>query len=70
MLEGKKEVRVSKIFKWYAPDFGSSPTERLGFIRGFLRGAARERLDALLAEEGGKGVRLTYRDYDWTLNDG
>ena len=69
VLCDKKEVRVSKLFKWYAPDFGSSTIERLSFVRRFLRGQARADLDRLLAEDGGKGVRMTYREYDWTLND-
>lgn len=64
----KKEVRVNKIFNWYRADFGSSPIDRLRFIRKFLRGKAREDLDMLLADEGGKGIKLGYLDYDWTVN--
>jgi glutaredoxin len=66
--KASKEVRVSKIFKWYAPDFGANTIERLRFIRRFLRGQARDDLDALLAEEGGKGIKLGYLEYDWGLN--
>ncbi|KAG2502191.1 hypothetical protein HYH03_000678 [Edaphochlamys debaryana] len=67
----KREVRLSKIFKWYAVDFGASKLDRLTTIASFLAPPARrEQLLALVADErAGRGnVRVSYSEYDWSLN--
>ncbi|GFR43319.1 hypothetical protein Agub_g4387 [Astrephomene gubernaculifera] len=65
-----REVRLSKIFKWYAIDFGSNKLERLSYLAGFLPECAREDLLALLqeAKSGVGDIRVSYKEYDWNLN--
>lgn len=50
-------VRLSRIFEWYAGDFGASREALLAWIN-------RHR-DAPLPD----GARVAYTDYDWRLND-
>jgi hypothetical protein len=52
--DAKKELRLSKIFEWYADDFGG-----------------KDALPAYVARYAGKdlaGYRVSYLEYDWTLN--
>jgi len=66
----KREVRLSKIFKWYSVDFGSIKVERLTWLLPFLAPQARSDLQSMLGEaDGGRGIRLVYKEYDWSLND-
>ncbi len=58
---GRGKVTVSSIFKWFASDF-----EPTGGVRAFLARYAPEGPRAALADEGAK---ITYLDYDWTLNE-
>ncbi|PNH06292.1 hypothetical protein TSOC_007355 [Tetrabaena socialis] len=51
---------------WYAVDFGRNKRERLSYIASLLTEPARGRLEALLA--GGGDVRVSYKEYDWSLN--
>ncbi|MBI1228115.1 MAG: DUF547 domain-containing protein [Bacteroidetes bacterium] len=48
----EKTVQVSKIFEWYAADFGN--------VTGFLNKYATKKI--------GSGAKLTYLEYDWGLN--
>ena len=52
-----KEVKLSKIFEWYAQDFGNTQTKIIDYINQY-------RLQKLP-----KGVRVGYYEYDWTIND-
>jgi len=58
-----RQVRLSRIFDWYAPDFGGE--------EGVLDFVARHLLDpekkAFLEAERG-ALRVEYRPYDWRLN--
>lgn len=67
--EVKKKVTLSKIFMWYADDFGDSPAAVLLKLSSYLASPAQETL-AQLAEDmtGGADVRIKYKDYDWALN--
>lgn len=56
---GKGTIRLSKIFDWYAEDFGGEAG-----IRRFL---ARYRPEEKLPLQN-EGCRLDYLDYDWSLN--
>lgn len=56
---GKGTIRLSKIFDWYADDFGGEAG-----IRGFL---ARYLPEAELPLQN-EGCSLDYLDYDWSLN--
>jgi hypothetical protein len=57
-------ISLSRIFKWYARDFGATQTERLGFIAPFY--FAEE--DRLFIETHAATLKVTYQDYDWRLN--
>lgn len=50
------KAELSKIFDWYAKDFGGSKDNVLGFIN-------RYRTDAIPAS-----AKVSYYDYDWSLN--
>jgi len=56
-------ARVSRVFRWFARDFGG-PAGVLAVLRQYL--PDDERRAWLVAQ--GEGVRLTYRPYDWRLN--
>lgn len=59
----KKRLRISKIFKWYGDDFGGS--------KGIIPFIAKYRFDQeekKFLENGAKGFRIVYNDYDWSLN--
>jgi len=58
-LEGDT-LYVSKIFKWFADDFG-------GDVPGFVARYARPDLKKQLAARG-KRLKIAYLDYDWSLN--
>jgi hypothetical protein len=56
-----RKVAVSSIFKWFADDF-----ESVGGVRLFVSRYAPETARAALEAEDAK---LTYLDYDWSLNE-
>lgn len=51
-----QDVQLSKIFEWYAGDFGGSKANVLSYINGF-------RKTALPA-----AAKVSYYEYDWSLN--
>ena len=51
---------VSKIFKWFEEDFNGAP---LLFIRQYADDEFKKKLDRI-----GPKIKLSYLDYDWTLN--
>lgn len=54
-------LSVSPILKWFSEDFGANDAARLRTIAPWLPAGARE-----LAESG--RARISYLDYDWSLN--
>ena len=67
--EQSKAVTLSKIFKWYYPDFGGSKAERLAFVLPYLEAGKKEVLQQWLKEDPkAGGVRVKYLDYDWEVN--
>ena len=54
--EGGSKVALSKIFDWYAKDFAPG-----GGAVAFVNRYRREKLP--------DGVKVTFQDYDWTLNE-
>jgi len=56
------QLYLSPILKWYAGDFGQTQSERLKTIAPYLPEGVSDRLS-------GAGLRVTYLDYDWSLND-
>lgn len=59
--KGGREVAVSAIFKWFDDDFDSA-----GGVRGFL---ARHAPDAARTALARRKTKITYLDYDWSLNE-
>ncbi len=60
----KRTVSLSRIFKWYARDFGENQADILRFAAPYLyEGEDR----AFLEEQAGK-IDVHYQDYDWRLN--
>lgn len=62
-----KLVEMSKIFKWYKQDFG--PAEQLfPWLVQYLTGATKQDFQHLLDTVGPAGIKVTYRQYDWSIN--
>jgi hypothetical protein len=63
-------VTLSKIFLWYATDFGSSTTQVLRWIAPRLSAERSQALTAMLDAEvaGGEGITVEYAAYDWGIN--
>jgi GH15 family glucan-1,4-alpha-glucosidase len=61
---GKNRVSLSRIFSWYASDFGKTLPERLRFIARYLY----NRDDREFLEENAERTKVDYQDYDWRLN--
>jgi len=62
----KKSVSLSRIFKWYAADFGATTAERLKFIAPLLYDEKdREFLEM---NQDGMKIDIDYQEYDWRLN--
>ena len=59
---GRNEVVLSKIFDWYAGDFGGKG-KLVEYVQRYSTPARREALARL------KNPRLRFRDYDWGIND-
>jgi hypothetical protein len=60
----RNRITLSRIFKWYAVDFGDSNVEILKFIaQGVFNDDDRKHLLANAAN-----IKFDYQDYDWRLN--
>jgi hypothetical protein len=57
-------VSLSRLFLWYAPDFGRTLPERLRFIARYLDNESDRRFIAEHADR----LNVTYQKYDWRLN--
>lgn len=59
----RREVALSKLFKWYGDDFGPTPADWLTLLRRFLPPELDvDRLDA-------DAATVRFMPYDWSLND-
>jgi hypothetical protein len=59
----RKQLRVSRIFKWYKEDFGGT--------QGLLTFFVRYRFDSddkAFLEESANELQIVYNNYDWSLN--
>lgn len=61
---GRHSLSLSRVFKWYAQDFGATQAERLRFIAPFLD----DEQDLKFIEAHADALGVTYPDYDWRLN--
>jgi hypothetical protein len=57
-------VRMSRIFNWYARDFGDTKEERIRFIAPYLY----QKEDRQFLENNAGNLKVEYQDYDWRLN--
>ena len=63
----ERTVTLSKIFKWFSMDFGSK-TGLLTWLLDYLpEGSARD-LKTLLEKGDVDSIKLSFKDYDWSLN--
>jgi GH15 family glucan-1,4-alpha-glucosidase len=60
----QQQVRLSRVFKWYGEDFGSTDAERLRFIAPYLYDEENRRF----LMEKADSVTIEYQPYDWRLN--
>lgn len=64
------QVRLSKIFSWYYPDFGVDKGDRLRFLLPYLPQEPREALQQMLtADPAARGVTMQHKPYDWSINE-
>lgn len=64
--EKKNQIALSRLFEWYAEDFGPDKRDTLRFVLRYLpEGPAKTYLAANLEK-----IRVRYLPYDWTLHDG
>lgn len=61
-------VVLSKIFKWYACDFGGE-RQLLAWLPRYLPETQAAALRGML-EAGASGIRVEYAEYDWGSNAG
>lgn len=66
--EEKKTVWLSKLFKFFSPDFGGSKGAILRSAASFLEGEPQKKLNKLIEEAGTDKINLKYLPYDWSLN--
>lgn len=59
-----RTLYLSRVFKWYAQDFGQSAPERLMFIAPYLY----EHEDRRFIEKNAAVLKIKYLPYDWRLN--
>ena len=65
--QNDRTIKISKLLLWYGCDFGSSDTEVLNTISGFIGKNNPDLVKSI--EEGSKlGYKIIYDDYDWSLN--
>ncbi|KAM8857889.1 uncharacterized protein ACB058_009370 [Synchiropus picturatus] len=63
---GKKEVRLSQIFKWYKADFGGTDEKLLAWVLDHMGDSPKKTsLKGVLS--GGK-TKVSYLPYDWSSN--
>jgi hypothetical protein len=60
----KKTASVSKIFSWFAEDFGGSDEKVLIYIAEFLPKDVAEQIRA-----DPRAWKVRYKEYDWSLNE-
>ena len=60
----RRQVTLSRIFKWYANDFGGNQEERLRFAAPYLYNPE----DRRFIEENAEVLKVGYQEYDWRLN--
>ena len=62
-----RTVTLSKVFQWYGVDFGSKK-ELLVWLVEYLPETSATDLKTLLEKGDGGSIKLSFKDYDWSLN--
>ena len=65
--DGKLNVKLSAIFKWYHFDFGQNIYDVLAYVSNFLDPLTKDLLSYYLQNER-KKIIVSYLPYDWTHN--
>jgi hypothetical protein len=60
----RESVSLSRIFDWYAPDFGETMGDRLRFAGRFLYDEGEKKF----LEENADYLKVYFQNYDWRLN--
>jgi GH15 family glucan-1,4-alpha-glucosidase len=60
----RNQISLSRVFKWYATDFGATQAERLRFITPYFFNAQ----DRSFVEDHADSLKVSYQSYDWRLN--
>jgi hypothetical protein len=60
----RHRVLLSRLFKWYARDFGANQAERLQFILPYLD----RQPDREFIAKNAQTLEVVYQDYNWSLN--
>jgi hypothetical protein len=60
----KGRVSISRIFKWYKDDFGSTPAGMLRYIASYLYDDDKR----AFVEKNADHIKIDYQEYDWRLN--
>nr|XP_061799196.1 uncharacterized protein LOC133590592 [Nerophis lumbriciformis] len=63
---GKKEVRLSSIFKWYKVDFGGTDENLLQWVLKHMSDSPKK--TSLKGVLGDRKVKVSYLPYDWSSN--
>ncbi|XP_054767788.2 uncharacterized protein LOC129275039 isoform X1 [Lytechinus pictus] len=66
VIEDKKEVKCSQIFKWYREDFGRNDKDVAVFISKHM--GESEKKKSLLQVIGHKDYKVSYMKYNWGIN--
>ncbi|XP_006819587.1 uncharacterized protein LOC102804375 [Saccoglossus kowalevskii] len=62
----RKEIRLSKIFKWYKEDFGNTKQELVQWIHEHMNdGDKKKQIRELIAD---RNYKISYMPYDWGVN--
>ncbi|XP_071495825.1 uncharacterized protein, partial [Diadema antillarum] len=62
----KRELRFSRIFKWYREDFGKNDKEVATFVSKLIGdGKKKEQLSEVM---GHKDFKVSYMSYNWAVN--
>ncbi|XP_060785899.1 uncharacterized protein zgc:152951 [Neoarius graeffei] len=62
----KRELKLSKIFKWYKTDFGDTDEKLLNWVLNHMRASQKKTSLKTLLSTG--KVKVSYMPYDWSTN--
>ncbi|XP_051564484.1 uncharacterized protein LOC127447042 isoform X3 [Myxocyprinus asiaticus] len=63
---GRREVKLSQIFKWYKADFGGTDEKLLNWVFDHMGASRKKRSLQALMSQG--NTKVSYLPYDWSTN--